>query len=188
MPDKPSKARAYAGRQITSAKKKVDDGGFERDDHNRIRSKQRNIILALRKLGVRLSHDLFVDRLVIEGPEEEPRRHMRDVEVEYLLMLVEEHFRVLPSRELFWAVVDEEARRHSFHPVRDYLDRLQWDQVLPRIDQGGSSRSDLLYHGTSARRFALMRTQGRIRISTDERKVCLSPFTTWARTLLVSGP
>src|SRR4051794_36170731 len=36
-------------------------------------------------------------------------------------------------RTFFWTVVEDQARRNQFHPVRQYLDGLQWDGVK-RID------------------------------------------------------
>ena len=51
-----------------------------------------------------------------------------------LWLLVDESFQFLPSKDFFFNVVEEAARRNSFHPVCDYLDGLKWDGV-PRIDR-----------------------------------------------------
>lgn len=49
-----------------------------------------------------------------------------------LWLTVDERFGFRPSKEFFWDVVTDAARRDSFHPVRDYLAALAWDGV-PRI-------------------------------------------------------
>lgn len=46
---------------------------------------------------------------------------------------IDEHFHFRPPFEFFQKVVGDLARRQSFHPVKDYLRRLQWDGT-PRID------------------------------------------------------
>ena len=42
-------------------------------------------------------------------------------------------FRFRPGKEFFWMVAEDGARRHPFHPVRDYLGSLTWNGV-PRIN------------------------------------------------------
>jgi predicted P-loop ATPase len=106
-----------------------------RDGRNNIvAANQHNIRLALVKLGVRVCHDTFADRLLIEGLETNPQRYLGDAEMERLYLLVDERFHFRPQREFFWMVVTDAARRNSFHPVRDYLNGLTWDGK-PRLDQ-----------------------------------------------------
>jgi hypothetical protein len=129
--EKGRQARKYAERQIASARAKVKPGSgnqeFESDSSGRTLRNQRNIRLALFKLGVQVSHDTFADRLLIQGPDGAPRRHMGDADLQRLYLLVDERFRFHPTQQFFWMVVEDEARQHSFHPVRDYLDGLEWD-------------------------------------------------------------
>ena len=104
-------------------------------DSNRVPSKssQHNIRLALRRLGVYVSHDVFQDRLLIEGlPECGPI--LDDRAMERLWLTIDEKYRFRPMKDFFWTVVEDEARRHGFHPVVDYLAGLHWDGK-PRIDK-----------------------------------------------------
>ena len=104
-------------------------------DSNRVPSKssQHNIRLALRRLGVYVSHDVFQDRLLIERlPECGPI--LDDRAMERLWLTIDEKYRFRPMKDFFWTVVEDEARRHGFHPVVDYLAGLHWDGK-PRIDK-----------------------------------------------------
>ena len=91
-----------------------------------------NIRLALSKLIVTVSYDVFQDRMFIHGLADFGPT-LIDAAMNRLRMLVEEEFGFLPPKELFFDVVEDHARRNSFHPVNDYLDGLKWDGV-PRID------------------------------------------------------
>ncbi len=97
------------------------------------KSSQHNIRLALRRLGVHVSHDVFQDRLLIEGlPECGPL--LDDRAMERLWLTIDEKYRFRPVKDFFWTVVGDEARRHGFHPVVDHLAGLYWDGI-PRIDK-----------------------------------------------------
>ena len=81
-------------------------------DSNRVPSKssQHNIRLALRRLGVYVSHDVFQDRLLIEGlPECGPI--LDDRAMERLWLTIDEKYRFRPMKDFFWTVVEDEARR-----------------------------------------------------------------------------
>jgi hypothetical protein len=75
--DKGRGAERYALRQIEKARSAVamDEADFQTNKDGVPYPNQHNIRLALAKLGVRLSHDQFADRLLVEGlPEcQEPR-------------------------------------------------------------------------------------------------------------------
>jgi hypothetical protein len=97
------------------------------------RTSQHNIRLALRRLGVTVRHDVFQDRLLIDGlagcgPL------LDDHTMERMWLTVDAKFRFRPTKDFFWTVVSDEARRCSLHPVLDYLDSLVWDGK-PRIDK-----------------------------------------------------
>ena len=86
-------------------------------DSNRVPSKssQHNIRLALRRLGVYVSHDVFQDRLLVDGlPECGPI--LDDRAMERLWLTIDEKYRFRPMKDFFWTVVEDEARRHGFHP------------------------------------------------------------------------
>jgi hypothetical protein len=97
------------------------------------KSSQQNIRLALRRLGVYVSHDVFQDRLLIEGLSE-CGPLLDDRAMERLWLTIDEKYQFRPVKDFFWTVVGDEARRHGFHPVVDYLEGLRWDGK-PRIDK-----------------------------------------------------
>jgi predicted P-loop ATPase len=89
--------------------------------------------VALRRLGVLVRHDIFQDRLIIDGlagcgPL------LDDRAMERLWLTIDERFRFRPGKDFFWTVVGDEARQHAYHPVCAYLASLKWDGV-PRIDK-----------------------------------------------------
>jgi predicted P-loop ATPase len=97
-----------------------------------VANSQHNIRNALEKMHVTASHDVFQDRMLIQGlPECGPL--LDDRAMERLWLLMDERFAFRASREFFWTVVADLARRNAFHPVRDYLGALRWDGV-PRVD------------------------------------------------------
>jgi predicted P-loop ATPase len=112
---------------ITSAE------GFEVDaaTNRKIANSQHNIRNALELLEVHLRYDMFHDRMLISGLE--GHDILNDAAMEKLWLVIDEQFRFRPSIDFFRIVVGDAARRNSFHPVRDYLDTLQWDGVK-RID------------------------------------------------------
>lgn len=93
---------------------------------------ERNILVALRRLGVRLSYNEFADRLLIDnleghGPE------LTDAAMVSLRLTVDRLFGFLPNKDYFYDVVVNAARANTFHPVLSYFDSLAWD-TRPRID------------------------------------------------------
>jgi predicted P-loop ATPase len=128
-----SHPQQYTARQIKRAKEAV-AADFKRDEDGKIvASSQHNIRLAVHKLGLTLSHDEFQDQMLITGLHDIGPL-LDDRAMEDLWLLVDETFGFRPSKDLFWTVVSVAARKNNFHPVREYLDSLQWDGV-PRVDQ-----------------------------------------------------
>ncbi len=127
--DKGRRALDYARRQIERAHEEVakDIIRLRDTDKNGVPyANQRNIRIALRRLEVRLSHDQFADRLLIDGlPSGGPE--LSDGVVDRLWLLVDERFGFRPAFEFFRKVVAAVAREAPFHPVCDYLDGLAWD-------------------------------------------------------------
>ena len=76
-------------------------------------------------------YDKFADRMLITGLAEFDL--LDDAALDRLWLLVKTSFGFLPTREFFRTVVCDTARFHSFHPVKDYLDNLEWDGVA-RLD------------------------------------------------------
>lgn len=121
----------YARRQLTRAKEAIADD-FELNDKGIPKPNQHNVRVALRRLGVRLSHDQFADRLMIEGlPGHGPV--LQDDAVKALYLTTEQRFGFRPGKDYYWMVVENEARHNGYNPVVDYLDGLAWDGT-PRLD------------------------------------------------------
>jgi hypothetical protein len=92
---------------------------------------QHNIRLAIAKLEVVLRYNAFASKVLVsyqgqEGPLDDAILHR-------LWLTIDETFHFRPTLEFFQIVVDDLARRSSYHPVRGYLSALTWDG-MPRID------------------------------------------------------
>ena len=125
------KPRQYVARQIERARAEADDS-FDCDKEGRpLSSSQRNIRLAMRKLGVVVRHDRFAGRDRIDGLEGFGPP-LDDAAANRLWLLTDERFKFRPSRDLFLTVLSDAARQNAFHPVAEYLAGLRWDGV-PRI-------------------------------------------------------
>ena len=122
----------YAKRQAEQARAKVGEG-FVRSSSGQITATPGNIRLALLRLGVDVAYDVFSRRYLITGPGEEGRRHLGDEEVMAIFFSIYERWGFKLNKDMFWDFVLNEARRESFHPVREYLGELVWDGV-GRID------------------------------------------------------
>jgi hypothetical protein len=125
----------YAWEQVKNATAKVaqDGADFARDkDGKPYPNHQGNIRLALRKLDVRVCFDRFAERTLIDGLDGFGP-HLGEAAMTRLWLTISERFGVKAGKEFFWSVVEDAARRDSFHPVVDYLDGLKWDGVK-RID------------------------------------------------------
>lgn len=97
---------------------------------------------AIEKIGVRLHRNAFTGRIVTE--RDGARREWCDDELVHLWLRVDEAG-VQASKEFFADVVRDEANKHRFHPVCDWLDSLTWDGK-PRLDtwliEYGGARDD----------------------------------------------
>jgi Virulence-associated protein E len=139
------KPRQYVARQIDRATAEADDS-FDCDKEGRpFATSQRNIRLAMRKLGVVVRHDLFAGRDRIDGLEGFGPP-LDDAAANRLWLLTDERFKFRPSRDLFLTVLSDAARQIAFHPVAEYLAGLRWDGV-PRIGRwlatyGGAAATD----------------------------------------------
>jgi len=69
------------------------DDDFERSEKGAvIPNSQVNIRLGLAKLGVRVAHNIFADRTLVDGPDDKPRRYLGDPKLEALYLLVDSGF------------------------------------------------------------------------------------------------
>ena len=110
-----------------------DDSDFLRDNKGHIFNTQYNIEVAIRKLRVQLRYDSFSGDEIVEGLTGHGPR-FDDPATVHLRLKIDSTYHFLPGRELFRDVTSNIARRNSFHPVRDYLNTLAWDQE-PRIER-----------------------------------------------------
>ena len=125
-----AKPREKAEQQVAKAKKDIK---LATDDHGIPHKSPANICVALLKLGITLRHDSFADRMLINGLADFGPA-LEDAAVNRIWLLMGHRFRFRPSKDLLHTVVEDVARLNGFHPVRDYLDGLQWDGTK-RIDK-----------------------------------------------------
>lgn len=125
--------RVQQGKLNLSSRHKKPKDGFVRANGKIVANSQYNIRLALERLGVSLSHDTFADRLLVRQGDTAPTV-LDDPMLNRLWLEIDATFDFRPSFDFFCRVVDDQARRNAFHPVRDYLDGLTWDGV-PRLDR-----------------------------------------------------
>lgn len=90
-----------------------------------------NLDVAFKKEAVQLRYDEFTDRETIQrngmGWEIIEDHHLIALRIE-----IDEKYDFKPSKDDFWDYVTHRARKNSFHPVREYLDGLEWDRT-PRL-------------------------------------------------------
>jgi len=102
---------------------------WERDKRNRIiTGHPDNIRRALQRLEVRLGYDDFKRELRINGAP-----FVDDLVFEQLWLRITDTYGWQPNRLVLRTVLVCDARAQATHPVRAYLERLQWDGT-PRLD------------------------------------------------------
>lgn len=118
----------------TSFQESIDQ--FKVNQHGKpIATDPQNIRVALYKLDVRLNYDAFGRKAMIDGLDGFGPI-LQDEAVRDLRFLLRDRFGFLPDKELLFEFMLREARANSFHPVRDYFDKVQagWDQ-RERLDR-----------------------------------------------------
>ncbi|MBZ8118272.1 virulence-associated E family protein [Roseovarius sp. LXJ103] len=125
-------AEGYARRQVREAQESVEDSFVTDKDGKPVASSQQNIRVALRRLGVVLWHDQFADRELIEGLDGYGPA-LDDPAAVRLRLEIDERFGFRPTKDFFYDVLGDHARRNARHPVLEHLAALRWDGV-PRID------------------------------------------------------
>jgi hypothetical protein len=86
-----------------------------------------NCRVAFQQMKVKLSYDEFADLCLING------RPIQDSDIIRIRFEIQTRFKFMPSKELFWDLVEDEARLRPFHPVKDYFNSLKWDGI-ERLD------------------------------------------------------
>lgn len=101
---------------------------FVRNEHGAILPKnQRNIKRAIELLGHEMTYNVFAEQMLMDG------KPLEDPQWKGLYLDIEATYHFQPPPDYFKIVLEDAAWRHQFHPVKDYLDTLTWDQK-PRID------------------------------------------------------
>lgn len=100
---------------------------------------QENVRLAIEKLDVSLSFDVFSQKPLIEYPSTNGKSPgysgpLIDQVVRHIWLEVDTRFKFRPSKDFFYDVSENIANGNRFHPVIDYLKSLVWDEV-PRIEE-----------------------------------------------------
>jgi hypothetical protein len=82
---------------------------FRRNEQGRVIAKsQRNIRMAMERLGIKVRYDEFHDRTLIDGLD--GYYIADDAAMNKMWLLIDERFEFLPQIEFFYAVVYEAAR------------------------------------------------------------------------------
>lgn len=117
----------YARRQLRRAKEIV-SRDWRRDRYGVIlASDQANVDRALTQLGARFSWNVFTAQGYVNGVG--PLRVLNDHEVNELRLNIDREFGFLPSKDLFYDLLDHFTHQTMTHPVLEYLDSLAWDGV-----------------------------------------------------------
>jgi predicted P-loop ATPase len=111
-----------------------DPRGFVTNSNGLVVAKsQENIRMALEKLGIRLSKDVFSGKELIQCGESSIGL-MDDEETNRTWLKIDSTFHFLPTREFFDDVTSNMACETKIHPVLEYLAALEWDGEK-RIDK-----------------------------------------------------
>jgi hypothetical protein len=93
-----------------------------------------NTVVALRKLGLSCQQDTFHNRNIVGGHViQQFAGEVADDACRVLRYKIREQFGFDPRLDNVIEAVTTLCLEHRFHPVLDYLDSLEWDQV-PRLD------------------------------------------------------
>lgn len=97
-----------------------------------IKDHQENVRRALRLLGAELSYHEFAEKMLVREGDDVPRLVDDRIKNSLWLRTDREH-RFRPTYTFFEKVLEDVAYDNVFHPVRDYLSGLVWDNE-PRIN------------------------------------------------------
>ena len=129
---------------------------FERNGKSLVKN-EKNVLIALAKMGVHVSYNEFSYETLVEGfPEHGPL--LNDLAEDSLYLAIAREFKLKPAFPDFQRIIGVEAYRNRFHPVRKYLAQVQdeWDGV-ERIDEWLST-----YFGAKNDAEGLIRAIGRL--------------------------
>lgn len=92
-----------------------------------------NVRHALKVLEVKLSYDVFSEKTHVVYPTSNGDQILSDEHMVKTRLQIEDRLGLRIPKEYYKDVVKDLAFASKFHPVRDYLDTLVWDNT-PRID------------------------------------------------------
>jgi predicted P-loop ATPase len=92
-----------------------------------IKDHQENIVRAMQLLNVELSYNAFSDKILVNRTQP-----LEDRQLNELWFRVDEEFRFRPPFEFFEKCIKRIGWQNEYHPVREYLQTLQWDGT-PRL-------------------------------------------------------
>ena len=96
------------------------------DEDGKPYSTPENARIFLARIGVSVSYDEFAARYLVRGlPGFGPV--LDDPALLRLRLIAEEGWRLKFGKDRWTEIVTDYARHNSFHPVREYLDKLKWD-------------------------------------------------------------
>lgn len=95
-----------------------------------------NARVALAKLGLPMSHDLFKNKKYVGGMPltTDVGGQINDDAVTALRVMIRDAFQFDPGKNNAWDAVNMRCREFGYHPVKDYLLSVKWDGV-PRIER-----------------------------------------------------
>jgi Virulence-associated protein E/RepB DNA-primase from phage plasmid len=130
-----SNPRRYAAKQARSAIAAISGGWPEPDKHGNPKATMRNAAIALQRLDLSFSQDLFRHRKVVDGSElGEYQGEISDDACAILRAVIIEIFNFDPRAEHVRDAVTQLCLEHTFHPIRHFLIELVWDGV-PRLNR-----------------------------------------------------
>jgi hypothetical protein len=93
-----------------------------------------NGIVAVRALGIACERDRFSERKIVGGQvRNDWAGELSDDVVHVVRMMIRDRFKFDPGKQATDDALVQECLLHSFHPIRNYFESLQWDGV-PRLD------------------------------------------------------
>ncbi len=124
--------RDFVAKQITKARAMVAASSALPDlgKNGRPLATLANTKAALVALGIECRHNIFSLRYEVGGHViDEFAGEVQDPAIHELRSVICDHFGFEPSKQSVLDAVQTLANQYRYHPVRDYLDSLQWDGV-----------------------------------------------------------
>ncbi|MEL3890449.1 VapE domain-containing protein [Ferrovibrio sp. MS7] len=125
----------YALRQARSALAAITSGWPDVDKSGGPKPTMRNAVVALQRISVSFSHDLFRHRKIVNGNTlDEHAGEVSDDACAILRAAIIENFDFDPKAENVRDAITQLCLENAFHPIRQMLDALAWDGV-PRLNR-----------------------------------------------------